>query len=182
MPSARRFINWLGIWGASQTDLALLTADNVNWKDRAVLFSRKKTGTRVLQFFDEETAAVLQTLPSEGPLFPYLRTVRAGDRATEFKQRCTGLKIKGVSLHSYRYAWAQRARLAGRRLIQLTRSLCSTTSNFTALRLETWTRANARFKFVAALRTWSRFFNTRSNVAFSPWIYSLNAASRSYGN
>jgi integrase len=66
-----------------------------------------------LQFFDEETAAVLRTLPSEGPLFPYLRTVRAGDRATEFKQRCTGLKIKGVSLHSYRYAWAQRARLAG---------------------------------------------------------------------
>jgi integrase len=99
--------------GASQTDLALLTAENVNWKDRAVLFSRKKTGTRVLQFFDEETAAVLRTLPSEGPLFPYLRTVRAGDRATEFKQRCTGLKIKGVSLHSYRYAWAQRARLAG---------------------------------------------------------------------
>jgi len=99
--------------GASQTDLALLTAENVNWTERAVLFSRKKTGTKVLQFFDEETAAVLRTLPSEGPLFPYLRTVRAGDRATEFKQRCEGLKIKGVSLHSYRYAWAQRARLAG---------------------------------------------------------------------
>jgi integrase len=99
--------------GASQTDLALLNAENVNWKDRAILFSRKKTGTRVLQFFDDETAAILRTLPSEGPLFPYLRTVRAGDRATEFKQRCDGLKIKGVSLHSYRYAWAQRARLAG---------------------------------------------------------------------
>jgi hypothetical protein len=42
-------------------------------------------------------------------LFPYLRTVRAGDRATEFKQRCDGLNIKGVSLHSYRYAWAERA-------------------------------------------------------------------------
>jgi len=28
----------------------------------------------------------------------YPRTVRAGDRATEFKQRCTGLGIKGVSL------------------------------------------------------------------------------------
>jgi hypothetical protein len=37
---------------------------------------------------------VLRTLPAEGPLFPYLRTVRAGDRATEFKQRCDGLKIK----------------------------------------------------------------------------------------
>ena len=41
--------------------------------------------------------------------FEYLCTVRAGDRATEFKQRCDGLKISGVSLHSYRYAWAERA-------------------------------------------------------------------------
>jgi len=36
-------------------------------------------------------------------LFPYLRTVRPSDRATEFKQRCEGLKIRGVTLHSYRY-------------------------------------------------------------------------------
>ena len=50
---------------------------------------------------------------NSGPLFPYLRTVRAGDRATEFKQRCDGLGIKGVSLHSYRYAWAERAKTAG---------------------------------------------------------------------
>jgi integrase len=42
-----------------------------------------------------------------------LRTVRAGDRATEFKQRCVGLGIKGVTLHSYRYAWAERARKSG---------------------------------------------------------------------
>jgi integrase len=48
-----------------------------------------------------------------GPLFPYLRTVRAGDRATEFHQRCVGLNIKGVTLHSYRYAWAERAKTAG---------------------------------------------------------------------
>jgi integrase len=39
--------------------------------------------------------------------------VRAGDRATEFKQRCAGLGIKGVTLHSYRYAWAERAKKAG---------------------------------------------------------------------
>src|ERR1035437_682410 len=48
-----------------------------------------------------------------GPLFPYLRTVRAGDRATEFHQRCVGLNIKGLTLHSYRYAWAERAKTAG---------------------------------------------------------------------
>jgi len=52
-------------------------------------------------------------LPSTGPLFPYLITVRASDRATEFKQRCRGLKIEGITLHSYRYAWAERAKTAG---------------------------------------------------------------------
>jgi integrase len=39
--------------------------------------------------------------------------VRPGDRATEFKQRCEGLKITGVTLHSYRYAWAERALQCG---------------------------------------------------------------------
>ncbi len=36
-----------------------------------------------------------------------------GDRATEFKQRCDGLGTKGISLHSYRYAWAERAKQCG---------------------------------------------------------------------
>jgi integrase len=45
-------------------------------------------------------------------LFPYLCTIRASDRATEFKQRCIGLGIKGITLHSYRYGWAERARKA----------------------------------------------------------------------
>lgn len=34
-------------------------------------------------------------------------------RATEFKQRCQGLGIKNVTLHSYRYAWAERALASG---------------------------------------------------------------------
>jgi integrase len=44
---------------------------------------------------------------------PTLRTVRASDRATEFKQRCESLGIHGITLHSYRYAWAERAKRAG---------------------------------------------------------------------
>ena len=43
----------------------------------------------------------------------YLSGVRAGDRATEFGQRCRQLGINGVTLHSYRYAWAERAKVAG---------------------------------------------------------------------
>jgi integrase len=39
--------------------------------------------------------------------------VRAGDRATEFRSRCRQLGITGVTLHSYRYAWAERAKTVG---------------------------------------------------------------------
>jgi integrase len=31
----------------------------------------------------------------------------------KFKQRCDGLGIRGISLHSYRYSWAGRAKTAG---------------------------------------------------------------------
>jgi integrase len=60
-----------------------------------------------------EALNVFKDLPSEGALFPYLASVRAGDRATEFGQRCRRLGILGVTLHSYRYAWAERAKTAG---------------------------------------------------------------------
>jgi integrase len=63
--------------------------------------------------FGKEVEEILASLPKSGPLFPYLITVRPGDRATEFKQRCAGLGIEGVTLHSYRYAWAERAKVAG---------------------------------------------------------------------
>lgn len=99
--------------GASQSDIAFLEADNIDWKDRVISYSRMKTGESAHVRFGPEVEAVLRRLPPQGSLFPYLRTVRAGDRATEFKQRCQGLGIEGVSLHSYRYAWAQRAKSVG---------------------------------------------------------------------
>jgi integrase len=37
----------------------------------------------------------------------------ANDRAAEFYRRCKLLKLSGISLHSYRYAWAERAKSAG---------------------------------------------------------------------
>jgi integrase len=46
-------------------------------------------------------------------LFPHLGSVRANDRATEFKSSCRQLGIEGVTLHSYRYAWAERAKTCG---------------------------------------------------------------------
>ena len=113
-PERRDFYELLWHTGASQTDAACLTAEDVNWNTHTISYCRKKLKSRAgikpaLIRFGEEVVAILKRRPQSAPLFPYLRTVRAGDRATEFKQRCEGLKIKGVTLHSYRYAWAERA-------------------------------------------------------------------------
>ncbi|MFA7344923.1 MAG: hypothetical protein WC003_11515 [Terrimicrobiaceae bacterium] len=86
-------------------------------ENRVISFFRMKTRWRNQQppqiRFGKDVEAILATLPKIGQLFPYLATVRPGDRATEFKQRCLGLGIHGVSLHSYRYAWAERAKVVG---------------------------------------------------------------------
>jgi integrase len=114
-PNAERRAFYELAWqiGASQSDIAFLEAENVDRQNSVISYERKKTGELAFIRFGKEVERILNVLPHHGPLFPYLRSVRAGDRATEFKQRCVGLGIHGVSLHSYRYAWAERARKAG---------------------------------------------------------------------
>ncbi len=112
-PERKAFYQLAWHLGASQSDIALLEAENIDWEARVISFARKKTGSIALMRLDDELTEILRSLPNSGPLFPYLRSVRAGDRSTEFHQRCVGLGIKGVSLHSYRYAWAERAKKAG---------------------------------------------------------------------
>src|SRR5450432_972812 len=99
--------------GASQGDIASLKGEDVDWTNNTVGFTRKKSGVPVLVPLGADALNVFKDLPGEGPLFPYLSRVRAGDRATEFKSRCRQLGIKGVTLHSYRYAWAERAKTVG---------------------------------------------------------------------
>ena len=99
--------------GASQGDIANLKGEDVDWTNGTVSFTRKKTGVPVLIHLGHEALNLFKDLPGEGVLFPYLSRVRAGDRATEFGQRCRQLGIKGVTLHSYRYAWAERAKTVG---------------------------------------------------------------------
>jgi integrase len=115
----RDFYELLWHTGAAQSDGACLREEDINWETRTICFTRKKLRSRganlkpTLFRFSTEIGALLKRRPASGPLFPYLCTVRAGDRATEFKQRCDGLGILGVSLHSYRYAWAERALKCG---------------------------------------------------------------------
>jgi len=112
-PERQAFYEMCWHIGASQSDVANLKADNIDWKNRTLNFRRQKTKGPVHMSFGLELEKLFRALPQSGLLFPYLAGVRESDRATEFKQRCHGLGISGVTLHSYRYAWAERARGAG---------------------------------------------------------------------
>ncbi|MCI0536145.1 MAG: tyrosine-type recombinase/integrase [Verrucomicrobiales bacterium] len=112
-PERKSFYELCWHLGGSQSDVAHLSAEDVDWQNHTIAYARKKTGSLAIIHFGEEIAEILRRFPTTGPLFPYLRRIRSGDRATEFKQRCDGLGISGISLHSYRYAWAERARKCG---------------------------------------------------------------------
>ena len=117
----RDFYEMCWLLGGSQGDIANLNNEDIDWNDRLIIYNRQKLAKKMQENpnlkppmikFGAQVEALLHQRPQTGPLFPYLKTVRAGDRATEFKQRCQGLSITGVTLHSYRYAWAERARKA----------------------------------------------------------------------
>jgi integrase len=112
-PELRAFYELLWHLGGSQSDVANLTAEDIHWPDRTISFQRCKTKVPVVITFGEEAAAVLQTLPRFGPLFPWLSGLHEKHRAKHFIKRLASLGIAGVSLHSYRYAWAERAKVAG---------------------------------------------------------------------
>jgi integrase len=105
-PERRDFYELCWHLGGSQSDSASLDAGDFDYENRCFTYDRLKTGNMGGMRIGAQAWEVILRRPRSGPLFPYLKTVREADRATEFKQRCDGLGIKGISLHSYRYAWA----------------------------------------------------------------------------
>ena len=109
----RAFLELLWHVGAAQVDLVSLTAENVDWENRTIIYHRRKNNSLAILRFGEEVAAILRQLPTQGPLFPSYSKISSTDRAARFHNRCKVVGISGVSLHSYRYAWAERAKTAG---------------------------------------------------------------------
>lgn len=109
----RHYYQLLWEIGAAQTDGANLTAENVNWTKKTIHFNRLKTGTLAQLAIGRNLEALLVKLPKTGLLFPTIAETSSSDRAAEFYRRCKLEKIEGVSLHSYRYAWAERALACG---------------------------------------------------------------------
>ena len=66
-----------------------------------------------MRFDDEAVAGFPLSFPGWSAVSLNSPSSFLWDRATEFKQRCAGLEIKGVTLHSYRYPWAERPAKAG---------------------------------------------------------------------
>ena len=99
--------------GAAQSDAASFTAEAIDRQTRTISYFRQKTGS--LAQFTVSTALekVLQQLPTSGVLFPNLSTWTESDRASRFRRRCHRAGVSGVTLHSYRYAWAERAKVVG---------------------------------------------------------------------
>ncbi len=112
-PEKRAFYQLLWHLGGSQTDIAILTAEAIDWTNRTVNFPRKKNHQTCAQRFGDECAAVLEKLPKQGLLLPSIARLGEGDRATYFTLRCRTLGIQGISLHSFRYSWAERAAAVG---------------------------------------------------------------------
>ena len=112
----RHFYELLWITGCSQSDGAEVTADKVDWENGILCFQRKKLksdATPCMLRIGPALAELLRKLPQEGPLFPSMKRMDSKHRAAEFCRRCRLLKIRGISLHSYRYGWAERAEKAG---------------------------------------------------------------------
>lgn len=112
-PEFKAFLQLLWHTGGSQSDVARLKADNVDWETRTISFARAKTGVPVVVSFGAEAAEVLEEQPRFGLLFPWLAKLEEKQRAALFYRRMERRGIVGVSLHSYRYAWAERAKTVG---------------------------------------------------------------------
>jgi integrase len=112
-PEWRAFYQLLWCLGGAQTDIATLRAEDIDWADRTISYTRQKTGSVSLIRFGDAVVEILQSRPQKGFLFPMIALWKQADRGKAFIRRCRLVSVSGVSLHSYRYAWAERARTCG---------------------------------------------------------------------
>ena len=99
--------------GASQADGARLTAENIDRLNKVIRYSRCKNESSASVTCSKEFSDFLDQFPALGPLFPKISKTNTNARSSEFTRRCKTLGIKGISLHSYRYSWAERAAKKG---------------------------------------------------------------------
>ena len=115
-PEKHAYYEFLYETGAAQSDAAELTAENVHWQDGLLVYYRKKLGPNsepARLSIGAKLRELLESLPRSGDLFPTIKRAKPNARSTEFRRRCRIAGVSGVSLHSYRHSWAQRAKASG---------------------------------------------------------------------
>lgn len=106
----RLFLSLLWETGAAQSDAANFRIELLQ-QDHLV-YRRLKTGSRAAQAISAELRRMIEASTqgrTEGYIVPGIQKIDQKDRATLFRRHCKRLGIEGVTLHSYRYAWAERA-------------------------------------------------------------------------
>jgi len=110
------YLRFLWESGCSQSDGAMMTSQSVDWEAGVLHFRRQKlqeNSEPVCLVIGARLQSLLDDLPQVGPLFPRLRLMTAENRAGHFQRLCAAAAVKGITLHCYRYAWAERAARAG---------------------------------------------------------------------
>jgi hypothetical protein len=69
-PELRDYYELLWHLGGSQTDMAMLTADDIDWERRTVSYARKTTGNCAIIYFGGTVAGILRSRPPKGLFSP----------------------------------------------------------------------------------------------------------------
>jgi hypothetical protein len=112
-----RYLEVLWETGGAQTDIACLHRDNIDPFNQRLTFNRRKLERRsmgeVAIVIGNELKRVLGQLPAKGFLFPSLAEQDDKVRSSRFRKVADRQGFADVTLHSYRYAWARRAKSFG---------------------------------------------------------------------
>ncbi|HEV3272798.1 MAG TPA: tyrosine-type recombinase/integrase [Candidatus Methylacidiphilales bacterium] len=118
----RLYYEMLWETGGSQSDIANLHWNRVDLRGKVISFYRDKLNEREEEgqicglsvlVIGPRIRAILNQCPQTGYLFPVLQQWKSEHRTTEFARRCRIAGVKDRQLKGYRYAWAQRAQVAG---------------------------------------------------------------------
>ena len=107
-PERRNFYELCWHLGGSQTDIANLKAEDIDWHNRTIAYTRQKTGSLAMIHFGDDIEAVLRRLSVVGPLFPdgpvfrtegRVITVKVNSKPVQFtKRRVSGAEIKQTAV------------------------------------------------------------------------------------
>jgi hypothetical protein len=112
-PNGNCFWNCFGKPARRRATPPNFTAEDIDWQSRTITYFGMKTGSLAQFTISKALETVCSHLPTTGALFPNLSTFTANDRASRFPPPLPRAGVSGVTLHSYRYAWAERAKVVG---------------------------------------------------------------------